>query len=536
MSNGKVTSPPEPALPGVPSPPPPTSTPSPTLTAQIVFDEPSIKDLAREANQKNPGGKPVPWAGDHVDYEAGASPRSENIPADGIVRIGAQVPSPLSPSFPPANPTPTGMTVTVKKAQRLGSYSVPIVWKLDGTTSATLTPASPSMKVEINGRVRLSAWATPNNFWVDSSGKTKKFARDRWKAIDDRWGLDDITFTQTVRLLDPAASPPMGAPLNSGKPDPEAVWWASNFLPSLSDQEREDWMRDAIQFFHAHNIQVFVGYEIVTQDWTTLVPPDPKQVTDKDEFDRKLKYYNALVADMNRNRSLGNAFVRWLEAKGDKMSNFEEHAKKLVGFFDNRGLDIDGISYDLEIDGKNNGVGLASKHTSAIQALYMAVMLQLSAKERYLAFAAGGGEAGQHDHAGAALHSRKHHQYPRADDVLRPRWNRKPLQGSGAHRRLLSPEAQHAPFAPPDRPDHTGGATREDLGGRREKGVPDLSELSRRAHPLVPGGESGGAEQGLRPGAVQRLRPGPQLECPGTRNGRTAPARPTRSAETQGLR
>jgi hypothetical protein len=398
MSNGKVASPPRPARPQSPASPR-----SPTLSAQFVLDESAIAEPAREANQKwNQNGriKPAPWAGNQADYEVGAGGGSVPVPRDGIVRIGIQVPLPRSPSLPPAAPPPA-VTATLKKVQRLGSYSVPIDWKLDGTTSAPVSPANPSMKVEITGRVRLSAWAKPTGKWVDDKGKTKRFARDRWKGLDARWGLDDITFTQTVRILDPQGKIPKEMPLIKAKPDPDAVWWADNFLPTIAaDKDRTDWMRDAIQFFHAHNIQVFAGYEIVIDK----KPPGPKppeskepSAKEKEEFKKAVEEYKeknkAKLADVDRDRRVGDAFVLWLEGKGRTMSDFEEHAKKLVGFFDDRGLDIDGISYDLEIDEKYDGRALGRRHAEAIQALYLAVMHRLSVKERYLAFAA----AGRHD-------------------------------------------------------------------------------------------------------------------------------------------
>lgn len=383
MSNGKVKSPPAPARPS-----PPASPRSPTLTAQFILDESSVELLAREANQK-PGGTPAPWAGNQADYEVGAGGGSLPVPHDGIVRIGVQVPLPRKPSLPPAGSLPD-VTATLKRVQRLGSYSVPIDWRLDGIPLVNLGPANPSQKVEITGRVRISAWAAPNDNWWDGKGDILKFRRDRWTALDDGWGFDDITFTQTVRLMDPAAAPPEGAPSINGKPDPDAVWWANNFLPTLkrSDKKLTDWMRDAIQFFHAHKIQVFAGYEIVTQDWNALPPPDLKNAKTQAEIKKILDDREGKVKDMKVNRRYGDAFVQWLSAKGTTMSDFEAHAKKLVGFFDDRGLDIDGISYDLEIDAKNNGKGLGPRHAPAIEALYLAVVRQLSLKERYLAFAA----------------------------------------------------------------------------------------------------------------------------------------------------
>jgi hypothetical protein len=392
VSNGKVKSPPAPARPS-----PPASPRSPTLTAQFVLDESSVEPLAREANQRRPdNGKPAPWAGNQADYEVGAGGRSVPVPGDGIVRVRIQLPSLRSPSLPPAGPPPD-VTATLKRVQRLGSYSVPIDWGLDGTTSAALGPASPSMKVGITGRVRLSAWAKPTGNWVDDKGKTKQFARGRWKGLDARWGLDEITFTQTVRILDPGGKVPKGMPLIKGKPDPDAVWWADNFLPTLpADKDRTDWMKDAIQFFHSHHIQVFAGYEIVIDEKPS--PPkapesQPPSAKEKEEFEKADKKYKQGLADVERDRRVGDAFVLWLEGKGRTVSDFEEHAKKLVGFFDDRGLDIDGISYDLEIDGKHGGLALGSRHAKAIQALYLAVMHRLSVKERYLAFAA----AGRHD-------------------------------------------------------------------------------------------------------------------------------------------
>jgi hypothetical protein len=146
-------------------------------------------------------------------------------------------------------------------------------------------------------------------------------------------------------------------------------------------------MRDAIQFFHAQKIQVFAGYEIVTQNWNDLKPLDLKEKTEA-EIKQMKADREAQVNALKRDRAVGDAFVHWLSAKGGAVSDFEAHAKKLVAFFDDRGLDIDGISYDLEIDDKNEGAGLGRRHAPAIQALYLAVMRQLSLKERYLAFAA----------------------------------------------------------------------------------------------------------------------------------------------------
>jgi hypothetical protein len=294
------------------------------------------------------------------------------VPRDGIIRVGVQLPLPPSPVLLGGEPPPTP-TATLKRVRRLGLYSVPIDWRLDRIASVELGPTNQSMKVETIGRVRISAWAKPNDFWVESKGDSKKFERGRWAALDDGWGFDDVTFTQTVRLVDPDSALPAGMPTTDGKPDPDAVWWASNFLPSLqqSDKALTDWMRDAIQFFHAHKIQVFAGYEIVTQDWTKLEKPS-----------------DAIVNALKRDRNVGNAFVKWLNAKGSSMSDFEAHAKKLVDFFDSRGLDIDGISYDLEIDDKNKGHGLGRRHAPGIEALYLAVMRELAPKERYLAFAA----------------------------------------------------------------------------------------------------------------------------------------------------
>jgi hypothetical protein len=171
--------------------------------------------------------------------------------------------------------------------------------------------------------------------------------------------------------------PNLPAPNGAKTVDPDDVWWAGNFLNLIpTDADRTSFMIDALQFFHSRKIQVFAGYEIVTQDWTALPPldkPTPAQQADRD----------TLVADMKRNRALGDAFVKWLETTKD----FTAHATNLVAFFDSRGIDIDGISYDLEIDGSNNGMALAAKHAPQIRALFTAVAAELAKKTRYLAFA-----------------------------------------------------------------------------------------------------------------------------------------------------
>ena len=80
---------------------------------------------------------------------------------------------------------------------------------------------------------------------------------------------------------------------------------------------REPYLRALIKALHAIDVQVIAGYEIVTKD---------KGTTPQSE-----------------------AFTRWLAMASP--SQIEAHANAIEAFFADRGLGIDGIGFDFEVNG-----------------------------------------------------------------------------------------------------------------------------------------------------------------------------------------
>jgi OmpA family len=318
----------------------------------IEIDESAVNAVARESATRS-GASAAPWSGDVLDYDVNPGTKSVGNQwmmgdasmksADGaettsaIVRVDGRVTL-------EGVAWATAPTVRVKRVRQTAQHTVPIEWQLSGAGTggarATLRMGHKSLTIQIGGRARLSAWAGPNGNWVEKGG----LARAKFAALDDTWGLDDVTFVQTVRI----------AP---GSSDTDAVFWADNFMretfpgnAKTRDEKCTKWMKDAIQYFHARRIQVFAGYEIVTDG-------------------------DAAAA------AAAKAFKGWLRDKTDDPDKFNQHADKLVGFFDSRELDIDGISYDLEVD------GLGDAFRDRIRAMYRSVASRLAKDERYLAFA-----------------------------------------------------------------------------------------------------------------------------------------------------
>lgn len=245
--------------------------------------------------------------------------------------------------------TTLGAAYTVKEVRRAGPHFAPIHWKLT-PADAKVTDGS-TTTVEVHGRARLSAWISENNFYNAKDPKAADKIDPKWKDKSFA-GLDDVTILVTV----------------FNKEDSDEVEWAENYLQN-NPQDRLEFTKQLIKFFHKQNVQVFAG---VFAD--TGVPGPSKK--------------------------LGDRFTRWLRKKvKDKKPPlkplFEEHARLLLAFFDDKGLDIDGISYDHEIFGSKEKVGdkevtwlgLGEKDRPAVEALYQAVADECAKKGRYCAYA-----------------------------------------------------------------------------------------------------------------------------------------------------
>jgi hypothetical protein len=227
----------------------------------------------------------------------------------------------------------------------------------------------------VSTRLRLSAWTQGEYLWDPSTALVDR------KKYATASGFDDLTLTQTVRMKTlPAATTDDEKKKNDEMRDD--VDWANNFLtdagiyntplsPQKKDATPDDkakakeavrlgFLKDAIQYFHARRIQIFVGFEIVAEK---------KGTTAKDA--------KALEED----HKAADRFKEWISKKKEDPADFAAHAKKLVAFFDDKGLDIDGVSYDIEMS------GLGDAYVAKMKALFMAVAAELRKKGRYLAYA-----------------------------------------------------------------------------------------------------------------------------------------------------
>ena len=272
------------------------------------------------------------------------------------------------------------------QAHRKGPHTPDIEWTLrGGPAEGQLTHDKPVAVVDLSSRLRLSAWTQGEALWDPS---TRLLDRKKYADVE---GIDDITLTQTVRMkpLPPPAAPKRNETDEEKKKREEEdktardavaddVDWADNFLTNAAygdgtkknqtDEQkaataapvRLAFLRDAIQFLHSRRIQVFVGFEIVAE---------------KEGQSKKPK------EELDRDKKAADRFKDWLSGKKEDPADFAAHAQKLVAFFDGQGLDIDGISYDIETS------LLGEEDRGRMRALYMAVARELRKKGRYLAYA-----------------------------------------------------------------------------------------------------------------------------------------------------
>lgn len=254
-------------------------------------------------------------------------------------------------------------------ARQAGPHDEPIEWRpatpIALTNGMTLPP--------IPERLRISAW-TPAVALVtkNAQGQAVFDANDRF-TIDAGirgspcTGLDDVSVITTVFLtgdiLDP--SPTI------------AVDWAGDF-PSVElnaiirgnpkldlDAIRLDLLQQTIATFHAKRVQVFAGFYVDTGN-TVALGSSPAQ-------DALTKQHAARLAELLD------------PAKNHSMAAF---AQALVGFFDQRKLEIDGIWFDFEV------ASLSDKHAPRLRELVIEVARALGATGRYLAFASAHDQSG----------------------------------------------------------------------------------------------------------------------------------------------
>src|SRR5262249_37574676 len=153
----------------------------------------------------------------------------------------------------------------------------------------------------LSSRLRMSVWTFGAPFIKTTTDSTVTLDQPLLDLLRQA-RLDDVSLVRTV-TLDPA--------------NPPGIQWAGSFRPAAKPKLREPYLREPylrslIKALHAIGVQVIAGYEIVESG--------------------------------KKRTPLGMKFTDWL-AKASA-EEIEKHATAIAAFFDDRGLDIDGIGFD----------------------------------------------------------------------------------------------------------------------------------------------------------------------------------------------
>jgi hypothetical protein len=189
------------------------------------------------------------------------------------------------------------------------------------------------------GHLRLSAWV---DFPIDPVylGREKaeltdpaKRARIGKNIIDGKGIIDDLSLLSTIIINGDGG-----------------VTWHPMFIPGYA-KKRVQYLKDIISIAHENGIQVLCGYAIA------------------DEGVKK--------------GERGKAFVKLMDTATDQ--KLKQHAANIIKFvYEDNGLEFDGISFDLEINGLNE------KHKANVTKLYHFLAKDLQARGgKLLAYATG---------------------------------------------------------------------------------------------------------------------------------------------------
>jgi hypothetical protein len=208
---------------------------------------------------------------------------------------------------------------TVTAARRVGPHDSPIRWRIAsgggafGARSEHALGLSTRLRLSINGY---------GGSWVDQSKASGAVDQTLLSQLKNA-PIDDISLVHTIQF-DAAR--------------PGEVTWSDGLAPNGNTKLREPYLRDLIDRLHAMDIQVRAGYEVVEQG--------------------------------SQHTVLGNAFSKWILGK-DKPPDIKGHIEKMLQFLWGKGLDFDGIGFDLEVNGLllEHGPNLAKLIRGTAQAL-----------------------------------------------------------------------------------------------------------------------------------------------------------------------
>jgi hypothetical protein len=253
------------------------------------------------------------WRGNEVLLEfANGSQRGAMVRPDGTAVI----------VNPVLDSTPSALRV-----RRLGPHAMPCEWITTVKDLAKLTPGG-TLDVSIRARLRHSAWLALSSLFttaspaVSGTAPTVDVATDLLDALSGH--LDDLSALETVTVGDPSSSDPRkqvawhGGYVSTFQPLPNASAPRAKADPDYRDRGCVAFSKAVIAAAHARGLQVLAGYEIVGTGTTNTVE--------------------------------GERFKSWIH--GATPAQVRAHADAIYQFlWIDRGLDFDGLGFDLEIAG-----------------------------------------------------------------------------------------------------------------------------------------------------------------------------------------
>lgn len=261
--------------------------------------------------------------------------RVEVIRDDGLARVVVADGSGMARIEAGASPRATLTNVT----QTVTSRS-PLIWRQTTGGRATVTPQSPATVV-LSARLRMSIWAMSAPFCVTKQG-ADILLDEHLLALLGTAGVDDLSLVTTIGW------DTRDRPTDRAKPPK----WHDGFVPLVSQAHREPYLRKLIGALHPR-IQVIPGFSIVKGS-SALGANASQADTDRENA------YNARARD----------FANWLRAASP--AEIEDYARSINHFFESRGLLVDGIGFDVEIDAigpeHRDNLGLLYRKTSEAMA------------------------------------------------------------------------------------------------------------------------------------------------------------------------
>jgi len=192
--------------------------------------------------------------------------------------------------------------------------------------------AAPAAKTDTGGkRLRVSGWmdhpATAYGRWIDV--KTGKFQEDHSMIEAARGALDDITFLSGIWMS-----------------KTRGVTWRVDSVPGF--------LQKAIDVCHQNDVQIFLGYSIADE--------------------------GGMIGGRSK------LFREWIHDPASTGLTPAQHAQDICDFvFDTNGFDVDGIAFDLELN------GLKAEDADNFGLFYGALADLLAGKGKVLSVATGVG-------------------------------------------------------------------------------------------------------------------------------------------------